>query len=97
MTQAELARTARVMTSYVWKLESGGAAPGIDLVARLAATLATTVHDLVPATQPADSEAMLRDRARGLFDALMSAADRETLLMLTPLLAQLGEAARKSR
>jgi hypothetical protein len=40
---------------------------------------------------------MLRDRARGLFDALMSAADRETLLMLTPLLAQLGEAARKSR
>jgi hypothetical protein len=40
---------------------------------------------------------VLRDRARGLFEGLIAAADRETLLMLTPLLAQLGEAARRSR
>ena len=32
LTQAELARKAQVTTSYVGRLESGGAAPGIDLV-----------------------------------------------------------------
>src|SRR5205823_8138284 len=31
LTQAELAQRATVTASYVWRLESGGAAPGIDL------------------------------------------------------------------
>ncbi|MCB9921814.1 MAG: helix-turn-helix transcriptional regulator [Planctomycetaceae bacterium] len=35
MTQAELARLAQITTSYVGRLESGGAAPEIDLVDRL--------------------------------------------------------------
>jgi hypothetical protein len=34
--QAELGRRANVSASYIWRLETAGASPGIDLVARLA-------------------------------------------------------------
>lgn len=97
MTQQELSRRAHVTPSYIWRLESGGAAPGIDLVARLARALGTTSHDLTPVAAPPDTLAMLRGQARGLFDALIAAADRETLLMLNPLLARLTEASERSR
>lgn len=97
MTQAELGRRASVTASYLWRLESGGAAPGIDLVSRLARALGTTSHDLMPQTAPPDTTAVLRDQARGLFEALLAAADRETLLMLNPLLARLAEAAERTR
>lgn len=97
LTQAELGRRADVTASYVWRLETGGAAPGIDLVARLASALGTTSHDLLPATAPPETTAVLHDQARRLFDALLAAADRETLLMLNPLLARLGEAAGRRR
>jgi transcriptional regulator with XRE-family HTH domain len=97
MTQVELGRRANVTASYVWRLESGGAAPGIDLVARLARALGTSSHDLMPKVAPSDTMAILRDQARGLFDSLLAAADRETLLMLNPLLARLAEAAERSR
>jgi transcriptional regulator with XRE-family HTH domain len=93
MTQAELSRRAQVNPSYVWRLESGGAAPGIDLVARLARALGTTTHDLMPELAPPDPEAVLRQRARELFETLLAAADRETLLMLNPLLARLADSA----
>src|SRR5437016_5255874 len=66
LTQAELGRRATVTSSYIWRLESGGAAPGIDLVARLAAALGTTSHDLMPVTAPPDTMAVLRDQARQL-------------------------------
>jgi transcriptional regulator with XRE-family HTH domain len=91
MTQAELGEAAGVAASYVGRLEAAGAAPGIDLVARLAAALGTTVHDLLPAGPPPDTEAVLRGRAEALFAGLVKAADRDTLLMLAPLLARLAE------
>jgi transcriptional regulator with XRE-family HTH domain len=97
LSQLELGRRASVTASYIWRLESGGAAPGIDLVARLAQALGTTTHDLLPTTAPPDTTAMLREQARGLFDALLAVADRETLLMLNPLLARLVEASERSR
>jgi transcriptional regulator with XRE-family HTH domain len=97
MTQLELSRLADVTPSYVWKLESGGAAPGIDLVARLARALGTTSHDLLPVAVTPDTAGVLRDQARQLFEALLAAADRETLLMLNPLLARLTEAAERRR
>jgi transcriptional regulator with XRE-family HTH domain len=97
MTQAELSRNAHVTPSYIWRLESGGAAPGIDLVARLARALGTTSHELLPEASPPDTLAVLRDQARGLFDALLAAADRETLLMLNPLRARLVESSERSR
>jgi transcriptional regulator with XRE-family HTH domain len=97
MTQAELARQAHVTVSYVWRLESGGAAPGIDLVDRLAKALGTTVTDLLPTTATPDTLAVLRDRAMRLFDTLLQIADRETLLMLNPLLAGLVESPSRNR
>src|SRR5438309_1581261 len=97
MTQAELARQAQITASYVWRLESGGAAPGIDLVDRLASALGTTTHDLLPTSAAPDTLAVLQAQARSLFDALLQSADRETLQMLVPLLARLGESPTRNR
>jgi len=97
LTQVDLARKAGVTASYVWRLESGGAAPGIDLVERLATALGTTVHDLLPATVAPETQVVLRDQARKLFEDLLGSADRETLLMLNPLLARLGESPTRRR
>jgi transcriptional regulator with XRE-family HTH domain len=89
MTQADLARQAHITTSYVGRLEAGGAAPGIDLVDRLARALGSTMTDLLPVSAPAETQAVLRDQAKRLAEALIGAADRETLLVLFPLLASL--------
>lgn len=84
-TQAELARRASVTTSYIGRLEGGGAAPGIDLLARLSEALGVAVTDLLPLAPP-DPLAVLKDQARTLFDSLLEATDRERLLLLVPLL-----------
>ncbi len=97
MTQAELARQAHVTATYIWRLESAGASPGIDLVDRLAKALGTTATDLLPTTAPPDTLAHLRAQARSLFNHLLQNADRETLLMLCPLLARLGESPTRNR
>jgi transcriptional regulator with XRE-family HTH domain len=65
-TQSQLAATAEVTISYITRLENGSSAPGIDLVARLAAALGTTVADLLPATTPPDDLAVLREQAKGV-------------------------------
>ena len=93
----ELARQAHVTVSYIGRLEAGGAAPGIDLVDRLAHALGTTLSDLLPAAASPDTLAVLQERARRLFEDLLRAADRETLQMLNPLLARLVEASARSR
>lgn len=95
MTQAELARQARVATSYVARLEGAAASPGIDLVQRLATALGTTPHDLLPLAETPDTANILRERARAVFERLVDAADRETLLFVTPLLTKLAEGAEK--
>ena len=95
MTQSELARLASVASSYVARLEGAAASPGIDLVQRLASALGTTPHDLLPLADAPDPVATLRERARTAFERLVSAADRDTLLMLTPLLAKLAEGAER--
>jgi len=97
MTQAELARSAHVAVSYIWKLESGAAAPGIDLVDRLAKSLGTTAHDLLPTGDQPDSVPMLRDQAAKLFNTLLGSADLATLTMLCPLLARLAESPTRRR
>lgn len=97
LTQAELARQARVTVSYVWRLESGGAAPGIDLVDRLATALGTTAADLLPTSPPPDTVSVLQAQARSLFETLLATADRETLLMVNPLLARLVESPTRRR
>lgn len=97
MTQAELAESAKTTTSYVGRLEAGGAAPGIDLVERLAVALGASTHDLLPTEASPDTVETLRTRARELFEGLLDSADRETLLMVVPLLARLGESPTRRR
>jgi HTH-type transcriptional regulator, repressor for puuD len=90
MTQAYLAEEAKVGLSYITRLENGTSAPGIDLVARLAAALGTTVADLLPTTAPPDDVAVLRRRARTLFDTLVQTDDRQLLGLLNQFLARLS-------
>ena len=63
----------------------------------LAAALGTTVADLLPDESPTETVPMLKDRARKLFDDFLATADRESLLMLCPLLARLGESPTRRR
>jgi transcriptional regulator with XRE-family HTH domain len=92
MTQAYLAEQAEVGLSYITRLESGLSAPGIDLVARLAAALGTTVANLLPTSAPPqDDVAVLRQRARKLFDALVQTDDRQLLGLLNQFLARLSD------
>lgn len=91
MTQAELARRAGVTVTYVSKLESAGAAPGIDLVDKLATALGVRIADLLPSPDATDTGAVAREQAQGLFDALMERADPQTFALLNPFLALLVE------
>lgn len=97
MTQAALASKAHVQTSYVGRLESGGACPGIDLLERLAKALGAPVAELLPDSPSPDTAAVLREQARAIFETLVTTADRETLMLLNPLLARLVEAPIKIR
>jgi transcriptional regulator with XRE-family HTH domain len=92
MSQAELARQAEVTANYISRLEAGGAAPGIDLAARLALALGVSVAHLLPTTPALDDLAVTRRQAKKLFDALLETEDRAVLLLLTQLLARLSEA-----
>lgn len=88
MTQADLAREANVTPNYVGRLENAGAAPGIDLVDRLATALGTTTTVLLPTTTPPDPHTILQAQARQLLDRLVQ--DREALVFLVPLMARLA-------
>jgi transcriptional regulator with XRE-family HTH domain len=92
MSQAEVARQAEVTTNYISRLEGGGAAPGIDLVARLAVALGVPVADLLPTTPVQDDLTVTREQARRLFEGLLQSEDRAVLFLLTQLLARLSEA-----
>ena len=90
MTQAELARVAHVTVTYVGRLENEGAAPGIDLVARLGVALGVELGELLPAVDPPDPDEVLKAQARRLFDRLIQSDEREVLQLLVPLLARLA-------
>jgi transcriptional regulator with XRE-family HTH domain len=91
ITQADLAASAEVSVSYVSELESGDTSPGIDLVARLAKALGTTLGDLLPGNDAPESLDELKERSRRAFEELLKTADREALLTLAPILALLIE------
>lgn len=97
LTQAQLAREAKVTTTYMWRLESGAVAPGIDLVARLAKALGTTTSDLLPATGAPDTVGALKTQAQRLFESLMESSDQDFYRMLNPLLARLVESSNRTR
>src|SRR4051794_2809464 len=92
MSQAELARQAEVTTNYISRLEGGGAAPGIDLAARLALALGVPVAELLPTTPGPDDLTVTRQQAKRLFEELLRSEDRAVLLVLIQVLARLAEA-----
>lgn len=96
MTQADLANRAVVTPTYLSKLEAARVAPGIDLVARLAKALGTSIVDLLPEEDVPDPLPLLKEQAGKLGEAL-KASDRETLLMIVPLLARLLESPTRRR
>jgi transcriptional regulator with XRE-family HTH domain len=91
-SQAELARQAEVTTNYISRLEGGGAAPGIDLVARIANGLGVPIADLLPMEPDTSDLDVTRRQAKKLFDELLRRDDRAVLLLMTQLLARLAEA-----
>lgn len=95
LTQRELAERAELTETYLSRLESVGAAPGIDLVDRLATALGTTVHDLLPLTDQPDTRVALRREAERLVGNLVGTADQPALILLNSLLAMMAESAAK--
>jgi transcriptional regulator with XRE-family HTH domain len=88
MTQRELADRAHITLSYISKLEAAGAAPGIDLLERLAGALETEVAAFLPAIQqPSVTQAELKR----LFDLTLRNAGDETLVMLHLFLIRLAD------
>ena len=96
MTQAELARRAHVALSHLSKLEKGDAAPGLDLLDRLAQALGSTVTGLLPSPSSESAEAH-REQVKRLFEGYVSEAGPETLAMLEAFLIRLTEAASSKR
>ena len=92
MTQKELAERAELTETYLSRLESAGAAPGIDLVARLATALGATVHELLPLADPPDTLALLREQANALVGTIGKTGDQTTLSLLNQILTLVAEA-----
>ncbi len=97
MTQRDLATKADVTFSYISRLEAGGAAPGIDLLERLAKALGVGITELLPMPAMPATAAMRRDQVKGLFEVVLPKAGQETLAMLEVLLARLAESPTVSR
>lgn len=95
MTQADLAHRANVTDSYVSRLEAGRAAPGIDLVERLAKALGTDAADLLSGPGQPDPLPVLKEQAQRMLNTLIERGDREAFLKLNPVLALLVEASTK--
>jgi len=55
------------------------------------------VTELLPTTGPAEALSALRQQAENLFETVLQTADRETLLMLNPLLACVAKSVARRR
>jgi transcriptional regulator with XRE-family HTH domain len=97
MTQRELAGSADVTVSYISKLEAGGAAPGIDLLERLATALQVNLSDLLPTPSAPATVVAYREQVKELIDSVVAKAGTETLSMLTLLLTRLSESPASTR
>jgi transcriptional regulator with XRE-family HTH domain len=91
LTQLQLARAAQVSNAYIGRLENREAAPGVDLVERLAAALGCTVHDLLPLAEPPDDLGVLREQISRQVAILLESQDPQTLALVAQLLARVCE------
>ena len=95
MSQSELASAAACTAAYVSRLERGGAAPGIDLVERLAEALGVKMAELLPDADEPDKLETTRERARALFGELIDSDSEAVVNLLAQQLARLEEATRR--
>jgi transcriptional regulator with XRE-family HTH domain len=91
MTQKDLAEKAILPVSYVSKLEAAGAAPGIDLLERLAQALRVNVGDLLPAPAEPETPESSQARAKSLFSEVLTKAGPETVRMINLFLARMSD------
>lgn len=95
LTQAELASRAGVHWTYIGRLEHGLAAPGLDLLDRLAISLHCPITDLLPV--PAiDPMPFLQDQARSRLESILSRGDRSFLGVLNTMLAMMDDTLKKN-
>lgn len=97
MTQRDLAHHAHVTLSYISKLEAGGAAPGIDLVERLAHALRVSLTELLPEPFLEKAREGRVEQVKRLFDAVLRKSGPESLSMLALFLERLLESPAASR
>jgi transcriptional regulator with XRE-family HTH domain len=97
MTQRDLAGRANVTVSYVSTLEAGAAAPGIDLLERLARALQADVTDLLPSPTGPETPQALRQQVERVFESVLAKAGPDSLSMLRSLLERLAESPATSR
>lgn len=90
MTQKELAGHAKITISYVSRLESGGAAPGLDLLERIATALGVSIPDLLPIKTDPEMEERRR-QVKGRLESLVTKAGSQTLAMLDLVLTRLED------
>lgn len=97
VTQADLAEKAQVALSHLSKLEKGEAAPGLDLLDRLAKALDSAITDLLPHPTSSDDSGDQKERVRIAFEAVLSRAGDETLEMVRVFLSRLAESSSLGR
>ena len=96
MTQRDLAAEAKVTLSYVSRLEAGGAAPGLDLVERLATALGVRIADLLP-VEPDEEIEERRSAVKERLNVLVARAGVQTLTMLDLMLQRIEHSPAISR
>ena len=92
LSQQELAFRAHVNVGYLGKLERGEAAPGLDMVGRLANTLGVAPAKLIGEGDAAPVLATLKVQVRKKVDQLLSRDDVPALQSLAVLLGLVDNA-----
>lgn len=96
MSQAKLAQAAQIHVTYVAKLERGGAAVGIDLLARLASALGVTPQNLLP-DAASDPLPFLQKQAREGLESVLLRADSSMVEVLNAVIGLMEDALARGR
>lgn len=97
-SQHELARQAHINIGYIGKLERGEAAPGLDMVARLAESLSVQPADLI-ATVGASTNSfeVAKNQLLKKINSVISRADIPTIQALALIAAHADSALARNR
>jgi transcriptional regulator with XRE-family HTH domain len=92
LSQQDLANAAHVNAAYLGKLERAEAAPGLDMVGRLADALKLPAAKLVIHQPEGSALSSTKVQARRKFEQVLSRDDAPVLEALTSILALLDNA-----